>query len=156
VALEAAQAARKQARRAEAKYQELLNDVESDKKARADVKEIADALNGREFESWPMLPGKKVLRVKEAEEFDGRISAEFRCKDDESGDRGVSLLMGRVYSTRAVEPQCVLFDETIFSDLEAARWWAKNSHRKCFELSKTGQMLLRARSGSSRNQPYIV
>jgi hypothetical protein len=155
-ALEAAHAARKEARRAEAKYQELVHDVERDKKARADVKEIADALNGREFESWPMLPGKKVLRVKEAEEFDGRISAEFRCKDDESGERGVSLLMGRVYSTRAVEPQCVLFDETIFSDLDAARWWAKNAHRKCFELSKTGQMLQRARSGSSRNQPYTV
>jgi len=155
-ALEAAHAARKEARRAEAKYQELLHDVECDKKARADLKEIADALNGREFESWPMLPGKKVLRVKEAEEFDGRISAEFRCKDDESGERGISLLMGRVYSTRAVEPQCVLFDETVFSDLEAARWWAKNAHRKCFELSKTGQMLQRARSGSSRNQPLIV
>lgn len=160
-ALEACQVARKEARRAEAKYQELMQEVENDKKARADAQEIADALEGREFESWPMFPGKKVLRVKEHEEFDGRVSAEFRCKDDESGERGVSLLMGRMYSTRAVVPQCVLFDENVFSDLDAARWWARNSHRKCFEPTKTGLMLQRARSGSSRsissrNQPPIA
>ena len=40
----------------------------------------------------------------------------------------------------------MLFDEEQFSDLDAARWWARNSYRKCFELSKTGQALQRARS----------
>jgi len=41
------------------------------------------------------MPGKKVLRVREPQEFDGRVSGEFRCKDDESGDNGVSLFMVR-------------------------------------------------------------
>eukprot|EP00967_Tisochrysis_lutea_P127763 scaffold217768_cov26-Tisochrysis_lutea.AAC.1 len=149
-ALEACQAAHKEARRAEAKYQELLQEVENDKKARADAKEILDALDGREFESWPMFPGKKVLRVKEHKEFDGRCSAEFRCKDDESGERGVSFFMGRVYSTREVMPQCVLFDENIFSDLDAARWWARNSSRKCFESTKAELIRQQPRTPNSR------
>lgn len=142
----AAQKARHDKRQAERKYELLKHEVDRDNKARADAQEIAEALEWRQFESWPMLPGKKVLRVKEAEEFDGRVSAEFRCKDDESGDKGVSLLMGRVFQTHAVEPQCVLFDEATFSDLEAARWWVRNAHRKCFELSKTGLILQRVRS----------
>ena len=50
-------------------------------------------------------------------------------QDMESGERGVSLLMGRNASTRASEPQCVLFDPNILSDLQAARWWVANRHR---------------------------
>jgi len=91
--------------------------------------EIEQALEGRALEVWPMIPNRKVLRVADSEEFDGRVSAEYRVKDMESGERGVSLLMGRNASTRTSEPQCVLFDPNVLSDLQAARWWVANRHR---------------------------
>lgn len=91
--------------------------------------EIAEAFGSRKLEVWPMLPNKKILRVLGAEEFDGRVSSEFRVKDEESGERGVSLLMGRCNATRTHEVQCVLFDPKYVSDLQAARWWNANGHR---------------------------
>ena len=81
-----------------------------------------------------MFPGKKLFRVLESEEFDGRVSQEFRQKDPESGERGVTLLMGRLAHAKQSEAQAVLFDEKFFSDLQAARWWQTNGHR--FELVK--------------------
>ena len=39
-------------------------------------------------------------------------------QDEESGDRGVSLLMGRTAATGRTEAQCILFDARIYSDLE--------------------------------------
>ena len=57
-----------------------------------------------------MVPGKRVLPVRPHEAFDGRISQEFRTKDPEGGERGVSLLMGRDASTMATEVQCIVFD----------------------------------------------
>lgn len=91
------------------------------------------------------FPKKKILRIRLAEEFDGRVSAEFRQRDDESGDKGVSLLMGRVYATRSVEPQCVLFDEAL-SDLECARWWQRHQGRKSFQPTKMGAAMQRTRA----------
>jgi hypothetical protein len=91
--------------------------------------EIAEALGARKLEVWPMLPNKKILRVLGSEEFDGRVSSEFRVKDEESLERGVSLLMGRCSATHTHEVQCVLFDPKHMSDLQAARWWAANCCR---------------------------
>ena len=42
--------------------------------------EIEQALEGRTLEVWPMIPNRKVLRVADSEEFDGRVSAEYRVK----------------------------------------------------------------------------
>lgn len=95
----------------------------------AETRELLEALDGRSFEEWPMVPGRKVLRVHDSTEFDGRVSAEYRVKDVEGGERGVSLLMGRSVTTRQPEVQCVLFDPHLFSDIEAARWWVSNRHR---------------------------
>ena len=76
-----------------------------------------------------MFPGRRVFRVLEADEFDGRVSQEFRVKDAESGERGVSLLMGRLASGTMSECQAVLFDTKLLSELEAARWYQRNAHR---------------------------
>ena len=72
-----------------------------------------------------MFPGRKVHRVLDSDEFDGRVSQEFRVKDSESGERGVTLLMGRVAHSSASECQAVLFDTKYHSDIEAARWFAR-------------------------------
>jgi len=69
----------------------------------AETRELLEALDGRSFEEWPMVPGRKVLRVHDSTEFDGRVSAEYRVKDVEGGERGVSLLMGRSVTTRQPE-----------------------------------------------------
>ena len=76
-----------------------------------------------------MFPGKKIHRVLDADEFDGRVSQEFRVKDAESGERGITLLMARLASGKTAEAQAVLFDPKFFSDLEAARWFARNAAR---------------------------
>jgi len=94
-----------------------------------EVREMLQALDGRTLEAWPMVPGRKVLRVHDSNEFDGRVSAEYRVKDVQGGERGVSLLMGRSVATRQPEVQCVLFDPAVFSDIECARWWANNRYR---------------------------
>ena len=53
----------------------------------------------------PPLPPLQVFRTLEADHFDGRVSAEFRVKDAESGERGVTLLMGRLAHSKAHEAQ---------------------------------------------------
>uniref|UniRef100_A0A7S4BD06 Uncharacterized protein n=1 Tax=Chrysotila carterae TaxID=13221 RepID=A0A7S4BD06_CHRCT len=112
-----------------AREQETVENLKSQYDRAAQQIEIKDSLAGKALEVWPMFPNKRVLRVAESEEFDGRISAEYRVKDMESNEKGVSLLMGRNAATKTSEPQCVLFDSAIMSDLEAARWWVANQHR---------------------------
>ena len=96
-----------------------------------------------------MFPGRKVFRVLESEHFDGRISAEFRVKDAESGERGVTLLMGRLAHSKAQEAQAVLFDTKWMNDLQAARWWRENAHR--FEQVK--ERLKREKQRAQSAQP---
>jgi hypothetical protein len=105
---------------------------------------VREAFGERGLEEWPMVPGKRVLPVRPQEAFDGRISQEFRTKDPEGGERGVSLLMGRDASTMATEVQCIVFDPKFLSDVQAARWWQSNRHR--FEKKKRSAI----RSLSSR------
>lgn len=107
--------------------------LQAEAAAKDDTLEIAECLDGKKFETWPMAPGKRVLRVNPSEEFDGRVSSEYRVKDVEGGERGVSLFMGRSSVTRQPTVQCILFEPKYLSDLEAARWWAANRYR--FERS---------------------
>merc|ERR1711939_1029243 len=92
-------------------------------KQHAEELEIRDAFGEGGLEVWPMFPGRKVVRTLSSEYFDGRVSAEFRAKDAESGERGVSMLMGRLAAGKGSETQAVLFDTKYMSDLDAARWW---------------------------------
>ena len=85
----------------------------------AEMLEVKELLDGRKLESWPMVPGKRVLRISPAEEFDGRVSQEYRVRD-EGGERGVSILMGRSSATKQPAAQCILFDPKYLSDLQAA------------------------------------
>ena len=84
-----------------------------------------------------MVPGKRVLPVRPQEAFDGRISQEFRTKDPEGGERGVSLLMGRDASTMATEVQCIVFDPKFLSDVQAARIKSSKAIHACRERSKS-------------------
>lgn len=118
----------------EKKYESAKMAQEKLAQQHKDELEIRDAFGEKGLEQWPMFPGKKLFRVLESEEFDGRVSQEFRQKDPESGERGVTLLMGRLAHAKQSEAQAVLFDERFFSDLQAARWWQTNGHR--FELVK--------------------
>jgi len=118
-----------EARAENAAAAERYAELEAKAVGTAETLEIAECLDGRKFEEWPMMPGKRVLRVQATEEFDGRVSSEYRVKDMESGERGVALLMGRSVKTRQPEAQCVIFDPKYMSDLQAARWWSANHHR---------------------------
>ena len=64
-----------------------------------------------------------------SDQFDGRISSEFRQKDEGTDEKGVSLLMGRSAALGTSEVQCILFDPKHLSDVQAARWWEKNRRR---------------------------
>merc|ERR1719454_1389389 len=98
------------ARAAESKYAEAKALQEQLQRSHAETLEIRDAFGEKGLETWPMFPGRKVHRVLESEEFDGRVSQEFRVKDAESGERGVTLLMGRTAHGHQSECQAVLFD----------------------------------------------
>merc|ERR1719247_3402444 len=91
--------------------------------------EIRDAFGEKGLEVWPMFPGRKLHRVLDSDEFDGRVSQEFRVKDAESGERGVTLLMGRLAHGGTTECQAVLFDTQYLSDLDAARWYEHHGGR---------------------------
>merc|ERR1719454_900354 len=114
------------ARAAESKYAEAKALQEQLQRSHAETLEIRDAFGEKGLETWPMFPGRKVHRVLGSDEFDGRVSQEFRVKDSESGERGVSLLMGRLASGKHSEAQAVLFDTKYLNDLDAARWYANN------------------------------
>ena len=147
---ERAAAAHKRALEMERRYRETKEEADTQKRAHAETLEIRDAFGDKGLEAWPMFPGRKVFRTLESDFFDGRVSAEFRVKDSESGERGVTLLMGRLAHSKASEAQAVLFDTSLMSDLDAARWWSNNSHR--FEKAKeraeahTKREMLRATS----------
>ena len=111
--------------------------------------EIRDAFGDSGLEVWPMFPGRKVFRVLDGDEFDGRVSQEFRVKDPGSGERGVTLLMGRVAHSGVAEAQAVLFDSERVSDLQAARWWREHGHR--FEQVK--ERLKREKQRAQSAQP---
>lgn len=115
--------------KAEGKYAEARKAQETLEKQHADVLEIRDAFGEKGLELWPMFPGRKVHRVLDTDEFDGRVSQEFRVKDAETGERGVTLLMGRLAGGKTAEAQAVLFESKYMSDLDAARWFGRNAHR---------------------------
>lgn len=116
-------------REVEGKLEALRRQAEQEAQSHSDVLEIRDAFGERGLEEWAPFPGKRVFQVTKTEAFDGRISAEFRQKDSESGERGISLLMGRNADTMTTEVQCVLFDPKYLSDVQAARWWEANRRR---------------------------
>ena len=161
---DAAEAKRKEAVERMDKYHERMRHAETslakEKQANAQMAqahaeeiEIRDAFGERGLESWPMFPGRRVHRVLESDEFDGRVSQEFRTKDSESGERGVTLLMGRLASGKVAECQAVLFDTKYLSDLQAARWFAE--HKPRFERVKErieSEKQRRATSAGSRRQ----
>ena len=114
---------------AEGKYEKAKKAQEQLEAQHAEELEIRGAFGEKGLEVWPMFPGRKVHRVLDSDTFDGRVSQEFRVKDAESGERGVTLLMGRLAHAKAAEAQAVLFDAKYMSDLEAARWFSANAHR---------------------------
>jgi len=110
------------------KYEDVRNELSAREQREAEEREIKDILGARKFEFWPMFPNKRVLRVNDSDEFDGRVSQEFRVRE-ESNEPGVSLLMGRSVKTQASEVQCMLFDPKVKNDLHAARWFRENGAR---------------------------
>jgi len=120
---------------------------ESMLKEHAEALEIRDAFGDKGLEEWPMFPGRKLHRTLDSEHFDGRVSQEFRVKDAETGERGVTLLMGRLAYSKASEAQAVLFDTKLMSDLDAARWWQNNAHR--FEKVAARAQLQKERAASA-------
>merc|ERR1712167_490658 len=120
----------------------------------AEALEIRDAFGENPgLELWPMFPGRRVFRVLDGDNFDGRVSQEFRVKDSESGERGVSLLMGRLAHNSASEAQAVLFDEKYYTPLQAARWWQQNAHRFPKVQERIARDKQRAQSaGASKSQ----
>merc|ERR1719440_915389 len=96
--------------KAEGQFAEARKAQEQLARQHAEALEIRDAFGEKGLEIWPMFPGRKVHRVLDTDEFDGRVSQEFRQKDAGSGDRGVTLLMGRLANGKTAEAQCVLFD----------------------------------------------
>lgn len=116
-------------REVEVKFEVLRKKAELEAQSHADVLEIRDAFGERGLEEWAPFPDKRVFQVTPTEQFDGRISAEFRQKDSESGEKGISLLMGRSSAVGTTEVQCILFDPKHLSDVQAARWWEQNRRR---------------------------
>lgn len=114
---------------AEGKYEKAKKAQDELASRHAEELEIRDAFGETGLEVWPMFPGRKVFRTLDTDEFDGRVSQEFRVKDSESGERGVTLLMGRLAGGKASEAQAVLFEERHLTDLQAARWWQNNGYR---------------------------
>ena len=115
----------------------------------AEELEVRDAFGDHGLEVWPMFPGRKVFRVLDGDEFDGRVSQEFRVKDPGSGERGVTLLMGRTAHSGVSEAQAILFDTERISDLQAARWWREHGAR--FEQVK--ERLQREKQRAQSAQP---
>ena len=132
--------------RAETKYAEAKKAQEELVKQHSEVIEIRDPFGEGGLESWPMFPGRKVHRVLDSDEFDGRVSQEFRVKDAETGERGVTFLMGRLAGGKLSECQAVLFESKHMTDLDAARWFARNSHR--FEQTRERIEREKQRAGS--------
>ena len=133
----------------ELRYKEQKEQVDAQAKLHSETLEIRDAFGDKGLEVWPMFPGKKLFRVLESEMFDGRVSAEFRVKDAETGERGVTLLMGRVAHAKVSEAQSILFDTKLMSDLDAARWWTANAHRFEKVKERVHAMVQRAQSAST-------
>jgi hypothetical protein len=133
----------------ELRYKEQKEQVDAQAKMHSETLEIRDAFGDKGLEVWPMFPGKKLFRVLESEMFDGRVSAEFRVKDAETGERGVTLLMGRVAHAKVSEAQAILFDTKLMSDLDAARWWTANAHRFEKVKERVHAMVQRAQSAST-------
>ena len=122
--------ARARQREAEGRYEKVKGAFEREQQRHADQLEVRDAfdeLGG--LQEWPMVPGKRVLPVGGLEDFDGRISQEFRQKDAEGGERGISLLMGRRADTNTTEVQCIIFDPKQLKEVQMARWWQTHRHR---------------------------
>ena len=139
---------------AERKYEEARKAQEELQRRHAEEMEVRDAFGEKGLEVWPMFPGKKLFRTLEPEAFDGRVSQEFRTKDAESGERGVTLLMGRLASGVTSEAQAVLFDTKKMTDLDAARWWESNRHRfeQVKERVKREQQRAQSAQGTSRTR----
>lgn len=112
----------------QSKYEDVRRELSDRERREAEEREIKDILGTRSFETWPMFPNKRVLRVNDSDEFDGRVSQEFRVKE-ENDEPGVSLLMGRSIKTQSSEVQCILFDPKVKNDLLAARWFLDNGVR---------------------------
>lgn len=112
----------------QSKYEDVRKELSDRERREAEEREIKDILGTRSFEMWPMFPNKRVLRVNDSDEFDGRVSQEFRVKE-ENNEPGVSLLMGRSVKTQSSEVQCILFDPKVKNDLLAARWFLDNGTR---------------------------
>jgi len=143
--------------KAEGRYEEAKKAQQKLAQQHAEELEIRDAFGEGGLEVWPMFPGRKVHRVLDSDEFDGRVSQEFRTKDAESGERGVTLLMGRLASGKTAEAQAVLFETERMTDLEAARWMQRNSHRFEQTRERVAREKERAASakGRSRDRPEL-
>merc|ERR1740130_897404 len=116
-------------REVESKFEGLRKKAEQEAQGHAETLEIRDAFGERGLEEWAPFPGKRIFQVTPTEQFDGRISSEFRQKDEGTAEKGISLLMGRSAALQTSEVQCILFDPKHLSDVQAARWWEQNRRR---------------------------
>ena len=92
---------------------------------------MRDAFGPGGLKAWPTYPGRKGIHVADPSVFGPYVSEEYRCKD-ESGERGVTLLMARLNNSTRSAVKAVLFDSYRMNDVQAARWWNSNKHR--FEI----------------------
>jgi len=116
-------------REAEGKFEVLRKKAEQEAQGHAETLEVRDAFGERGLEEWAPFPGKRIFQVTSTDMFDGRISSEFRQKDEGTDEKGISLLMGRSAALGTSEVQCILFDPKHLSDVQAARWWEQNRRR---------------------------
>ena len=116
-------------REEEGKFEVLRKKAEQEAQGDAETLEVRDAFGERGLEEWAPFPGKRIFQVTPSDQFDGRISSEFRQKDEGTDEKGVSLLMGRSAALGTSEVQCILFDPKHLSDVQAARWWERNRRR---------------------------
>ena len=116
-------------REVEGKFEVLRKKAEQEAQGHAEALEIRDAFGERGLEEWAPFPGKRIFQVTPTDLFDGRISSEFRQKDEGTDEKGISLLMGRSAALGTSEVQCILFDPKHLSDVQAARWWEQNRRR---------------------------
>lgn len=148
--------ARSRMKAAEAKYAQAKATCDEMSRRHGETLEIRDAFGEGGLESWPMFPGRKVCRVLGVDNFDGRVSQEFRVKDGENGERGVTFLMGRITGCPSTEVQAVLFDAKHMSDLDAARWWLSNKGRFEKAAARIEATQRRAASAQGGTRPRLA
>lgn len=117
--------ARAAQKRAEDRLEEAREEAAMLRAGHAEELEVRDAFGDGGLVASAVHEGFKVVRVQSAENFDSHVGSEYRVKDAESGERGVTLLKGRLFNpkgrplTEGSEVQAVMFDTRFMTDIQA-------------------------------------